>query len=58
MSRKAFLIAFGIIMAALIALAVWAFSSAEEKTWDTCHPMANVNVSWQQTFHGGAWTAD
>ena len=55
MSRKAFMIAFGIIIAVFIALAVWAFSSAEEKTWDTCHPMTNVNVSWLQTYHSGAW---
>ena len=58
MSRKACLIAMGIIIAALIAMAVLAISDAEEKTWDTCHPMTNVNISWQQTFHGGAWTAD
>ena len=55
MSRKAFLIACGIIIAALIAMAVLAISDAEEKTWDTCYPMTNVNVSWQQTFHSGAW---
>ena len=55
MSRKAFLIAFGIIIAVIIALAVWAFSSAEEKTWDSCHPIANVNISWQQTYYPGSW---
>ena len=52
------MIALGIIAALFIALAVWAFSNAEEKTWDTCHPMANVHVSWQQTFHGGVWNAE
>ena len=56
MSRKSFMIACGIIIAVIIAIAVLAISDAEEKTWDTCHPMANVNVSWQQTFYGGPWS--
>lgn len=55
MSRKSFMIACGIIIAVIIAIAVLAISDAEEKTWDTCHPMANVNVSWQQTYYSGAW---
>ena len=56
MSRKAFVITCSFLVALLIALIVWAASEAEEKTWDVCYPMTNVNVSWQQTFYGGPWS--
>ena len=23
---------------------------------DVSYPMANVNISWEQTFHSGAWS--
>ena len=55
MKRKDFLIVMGILAAIITAMVSWGFGTAEEKTWDTCHPMANVNVSWQQTYHSGPW---
>ena len=55
MKRKDFLIVMGILAAIITAMLSLGFGTAEEKTWDTCHPMANVNVSWQQTYYSGAW---
>ena len=26
------------------------------QTWDTEHPMVNTNVSWEETWHKGAWS--
>ena len=56
MTRRAFLFTFGVIMAVIIGLLVWGISDAEETAWDSEHPMANARISWEQTFHAGAWS--
>ena len=45
-----------IILAIIIGLA-WNMIEAEEepKNWQTSYPMANVNISWEQTHHPGPW---
>ena len=45
-----------IILAIIIGL-VWNMIEAEEQTqtWQTSYPMANVNISWEQTHHPGPW---
>ena len=41
------------ILIALIAFAVYAFSTARAKNdWDVEFPLANAHISWQQTFYG------
>ena len=30
-------------------------SHAEEPAWDVEYPMANVNVSWLESYHSGGW---
>ena len=56
MTRKAFLITFGVIMAVIIAVLVWGLTAEAEKTWDSEHPMANARVTWLETFHAGGWS--
>ena len=45
-----------IIMAVLIGL-MW--NAIEENntppTWQTEYPIVNSQISWEQTYHGGAW---
>lgn len=55
MSRKSFIIVLGIIAVAIAAILVWAFSAEAEKTWDVECPMANTNISWEQTYYPGPW---
>lgn len=45
-----------IILAIIIGLA-WNMIEAEEEpqNWQTSYPMANVNISWEQTHHPGPW---
>ena len=45
-----------IILAIVIGL-VWnaVEESNQPQTWQTSYPMANANISWEQSFHGGAW---
>ena len=46
-----------IILAIIIGLA-WNYiesSEAEGQKPDAVYPMANAHISWEQTFHGGAW---
>ena len=45
------------ILAIIIGLA-WNYlesSEAEGLKPDKVYPMTNVHISWEQTFHGGAW---
>ena len=49
-----------IILAIIIGL-VWAEIENRQQVpeWPaevTSHPMANANVSWLQSYHGGAWS--
>lgn len=46
-----------IILAVIIGL-LWNYlesGEAEEQKPDAVYPMANAHISWEQTFHGGAW---
>lgn len=48
-----------IILAIIIGL-VWAEIENQQQApeWPaevTSHPMANAHISWEQSFHGGAW---
>lgn len=45
------------ILAIIIGLA-WNYlesGEAERQKPDAVYPMANAHISWEQTFHGGAW---
>lgn len=45
------------ILAIIIGLA-WNYlesDEAEGQKPDAVYPMANAHISWEQTFHGGAW---
>lgn len=49
-----------VIILAIIAGLIWAGiennnQAAEWPAKVTTHPLANANVSWDQSFHGGAW---
>ena len=46
-----------IILAIIIGL-LWNYlesGEAEGLKPDAVYPMANARISWEQTFHGGAW---
>ena len=46
------------VFSLLVVLAAWVVFIAvdrEPETWDTVHPIPNVNISWNQTFHGGPY---
>jgi lipoprotein signal peptidase len=57
MSRKAFWIIIGIVAVAVMLeiLSGYFIGKAAEKAWDVCYEMTNTNISWEQTFHPGAW---
>lgn len=58
MARKTFGITVSILAAVIIALAGLNRMEDSRKTWDVCFEMANAKVSWNQTFHSGAWSGD
>lgn len=48
------------IICILIAIAIgliWSAAEEDKKVLkpDKVYPMANAHISWEQTFHGGAW---
>lgn len=46
-----------ILLAITIGLIWNAMEAASEPpAWQTSYPMANAKISWEQTFHPGAWT--
>ena len=45
-----------LLLAGMVALNVFVPEPVTEP--DAEYPMANVNVSWSQTFYGGAWSDD
>ena len=55
--RKGQIIFIVMILLAIIIGLVWNMIEAEEQTqtWQTSYPMANVNISWEQTHHPGPW---
>ena len=55
MTRKQFWTALVAIIAVMAAI-VWGMISEEKRvTWDTEHPFVNTEISWEQTWHAGAW---
>ena len=40
-----------------MAMAGIAAAKENERTWDSEHPMANAEISWSQTFHGGSFSS-
>ena len=57
MSRKQFAIIISVLAAAIMAMAGIAAAMENERTWDSEHPMANAEISWSQTFHGGSFSS-
>lgn len=55
--RKGQIIFIITILLAIIIGLVWNMIEAEgqPQTWQTSYPMANVNISWEQTHHPGPW---
>ena len=56
MSSKGFRITISIMTVVIAVLIFLNIQEDNRKTWDTCYPMANVNITWRQTFHSGAWS--
>lgn len=56
MSKRAFSIIISVLAVIIMALAGAEIAMDQRKTWDSEHPMANVRISWSQTFHSGAWS--
>ena len=44
------------VMAAGIGYVIGSWCCAEEIKPDAVYPMANTNISWEQTFYSGGWT--
>ena len=55
MSRKSFIIVLAIVWAIIIGMLVLLGEEWHRKDWDTEHPLVNSNISWEQTWHKGAW---
>ena len=55
MSKRTFKILFSVLAAGIIALAGMNIALDNEKTWDECYAMENVNVNWEQTYFPGSW---
>lgn len=57
MSKRAFGITLAIVAVAIMLeiMAGYFIGKAIEATWDVCYEMANAKVSWEQSFHPGAW---
>ncbi len=58
--RKGQIIFVVVIILAIVIGLVWNYIEAENNTpkWPDdvkSYPMANAHISWEQTFHGGAW---
>ena len=56
MNRRAFSIIIGVLAVVIIALAGMNIALDREKTWDSEYTMANARISWEQTYHSGAWS--
>ena len=55
--RKGQIIFIVCILLAIVIGLVWNALEAnnQPQTWQTSYPMANAHISWEQTYHGGAW---
>lgn len=56
MTRKSFLITLAVLILVISGLIVLNRAEDNRQTWDSEHPMVNTKVSWEQTFHSGAWS--
>lgn len=56
--RKGQIIFIVLILLAIVIGLVWnELEQTEVQTKpDVSYPMTNVNISWEQTFHSGAWS--
>lgn len=56
--RKGQIIFIALILLAIVIGLVWnELEQTEVQTKpDVSYPMTNVNISWEQTFHSGAWS--
>lgn len=60
-NRTAVAIVIGIIIAAAVVLEVlsgYLFGKGIKQAWDVCYPMANANISWEQTHYNGPWNGE
>lgn len=57
MSRKGFIITLAVVAVAIMLEIVsgYLFAKAAEEAWSIVCPMANTNISWQQTYYPGPW---
>ena len=59
--RKAFAIIMALIFLALVTIGILEICGVfDESPWQPVmeYPIANANVSWDQTFHAGGWSGD
>ena len=56
MTRKSFLITLAALAVVIAGLIVLNRQEDSRQAWDTVHPMVNTEISWEQTFHSGAWS--
>ena len=57
--RKGQIIFIVLILLAIVIGLIWNELEREERERiepDVSYPMTNVNISWEQTFHSGAWS--
>ena len=54
-SRKTFLITMAVLIVVIAVFLALNIAQFNRKTWDTEHPIVNTNISWEQTYHAGAW---
>ena len=55
-TRKSFFITLAALMVVIAGLVMLNRADDNRQTWDTEHPMVNTNVSWEETWHKGAWS--
>ena len=55
LKEKILLIVLVVILAGVVGWLIGS-SHAEEQAWDVEYPMTNINVSWLQSHHSGAWS--
>lgn len=50
------MVALAVLILVISGLIVLNRAEDNRQTWDSEHPMVNTKVSWEQTFHSGAWS--
>lgn len=56
MTRKSFLITLAVLILVISGLIVLNRAEDNRQTWDSVHPFVNTRISWEQSFHAGAWS--